>query len=59
MVGALAVRSLRSVVRTTAVQQRRGITVTRCVQGFEKKIVTEGTGPTPQKGQKVRPGRPE
>ena len=59
MVGALAVKSgLRVAVRRgAAINQQRGITMTRptCMsQGVEKKIIQEGTGPTPTKGQKVK-----
>ena len=54
MVGALLLRSgLRFASRRSSAQQKRGITVTRCVQGVEKKITQEGNGPSPQRGQKV------
>lgn len=54
MVGALLLRSgLRIASRRSSAQQTRGIAVTRCVQGVEKKITQEGNGPSPQKGQKV------
>jgi len=52
MVGALLLRSgLR--VASLRSARNRGITITRCVQGLEKKITQEGNGPTPQSGQKV------
>jgi hypothetical protein len=49
----LRVASLRSSAAT--IQQQRGIKFTRpvCAQGVEKKITQEGTGASPQRGQKV------
>ena len=58
MVGVLALRSgLRTAVqRGAAIKQQRMIRITSpaaLAQGFEKKIVKEGTGAQPQRGQKV------
>lgn len=59
MVGVLALRSgLRTAVqRGAAIKQQRSIRITSPValaQGFEKKVLKEGTGAQPTRGQKVR-----